>query len=177
VPNLVEAIVVPKSKEAGGATPGEKRSSTCCRTFANPSSYSSAGWSAAKSPTSTRRLAAVVRLASAIPKERICAIEEIHTASGKHRVVRTPFPKWVPSEVLRAGKKLPLDEASGCCAASCRLVERLELDDRRAVVRADPEGHGRGRVVDVDAPDVGAARQEIGHRFAGAVCSRASPGR
>jgi hypothetical protein len=54
---------------------------------------------------------AVVRLASGIPKERISAIEEIHTASGQHRVVHTPFPEWVPSEVLRAGKKLPLDEA------------------------------------------------------------------
>ena len=54
---------------------------------------------------------AVVRLAPAIPRERISAIEEIHTASGKHRVVDTPFPKWVPPEVVRAGKKLPLEEA------------------------------------------------------------------
>jgi hypothetical protein len=54
---------------------------------------------------------AVVRLASGIPKERISAIKEIHTASGKHRVVHTPFPKWAPSAVLRAGKKLSLDEA------------------------------------------------------------------
>jgi len=54
---------------------------------------------------------ALVRLASAIPKDRIAAIEEIHTASGKHRVATTPFPKWVPAEVLRAGKKLSLDDA------------------------------------------------------------------
>ena len=54
---------------------------------------------------------ALVRLSSAIPKERISAIEEIHTASGKHRVVKTPFPKWVPDDVLGAGKKLPMDEA------------------------------------------------------------------
>ena len=54
---------------------------------------------------------ALVRLSSAIPKERISAIEEIHTASGKHRVVKTPFPKWVPDDVIGAGKKLPMDEA------------------------------------------------------------------
>jgi hypothetical protein len=54
---------------------------------------------------------AVVRLASAIPKDRISAIEEIHTASGKHRVINTPFPKWVPPAVARAAKKLPLEEA------------------------------------------------------------------
>jgi len=54
---------------------------------------------------------ALVRLSSAIAKERIAAIEEIHTASGKHRVVQTPFPKWVPASVLRVGKKLPIDEA------------------------------------------------------------------
>jgi len=49
---------------------------------------------------------ALVRLAPQIPKGRIAAIEEIHTASGKHRVVKTPFPKWVPAPVMRAGKKL-----------------------------------------------------------------------
>jgi hypothetical protein len=54
---------------------------------------------------------ALVRLASDIRKDRLAAIEEIHTASGKHRVVKTPFPKWVPAEVLRAGKTLPLDDA------------------------------------------------------------------
>jgi hypothetical protein len=54
---------------------------------------------------------ALVRLAAGIPKERISAIEEIHTASGKHRVVKTPFPKWVPPAVARAAKKLPVEEA------------------------------------------------------------------
>jgi len=54
---------------------------------------------------------ALVRLAPQIPKGRIAAIEEIHTASGKHRVVKTPFPKWVPAPVMRAGKKLSVEEA------------------------------------------------------------------
>ena len=54
---------------------------------------------------------ALVRLAPQIPKARIAAIEEIHTPSGKHRVVRTPFPKWVPAPVMSAGRKLSVEEA------------------------------------------------------------------
>ena len=54
---------------------------------------------------------ALVRLASEIRKDRLAAIEEIHTESGKHRVVKTPFPQWVPADVVRSGKKLPLEEA------------------------------------------------------------------
>lgn len=54
---------------------------------------------------------ALVRLAPQIPKARIASIEEIHTASGKHRVVKTPFPKWVPAPVMSAGKKLSVEEA------------------------------------------------------------------
>ena len=54
---------------------------------------------------------ALVRLAPQIPKARIAAIEEVHTASGRHRVVKTPYPKWVPAPVMRAGKKLSVEEA------------------------------------------------------------------
>ena len=54
---------------------------------------------------------ALVRLSSAIKKDRIAAIEEIHTASGRHRVVKTPYPEWVPAPVMRAGKKLSVEEA------------------------------------------------------------------
>ena len=54
---------------------------------------------------------AIVRLSGQIPKQRIAAIEEVHTASGKHRVVKTPFPKWVPAPVMSAGKKLSVEEA------------------------------------------------------------------
>ena len=55
---------------------------------------------------------AIVRLAARIPKERIAAVEEVHTASGAHRTVKTPFPKWVPAPVMSAGKKLSEEEAA-----------------------------------------------------------------
>src|SRR5438093_3189041 len=41
------------------------------------------------------------------------------------------------------------------------LVERFDLDDRRAVVVADPERARALRIVDIDAADVGRARQHV----------------
>ena len=55
---------------------------------------------------------AIVRLAAEIPRERIAAIDQVHTASGAHRSVKTPFPKWVPAPVMSAAKKLSEEEAS-----------------------------------------------------------------
>src|SRR3954471_18401445 len=54
--------------------------------------------------------------------------------------------------------RLSLDDAS---------FQRFELDDRRAVVAADPERDRRGRTVDEHPPDVGGARQQVVDRFAG----------
>jgi hypothetical protein len=41
------------------------------------------------------------------------------------------------------------------------LIERLELDDRGAVVVADPERRRRGRIVDEDPAHIGLLRQQI----------------
>src|SRR3954468_16307320 len=41
------------------------------------------------------------------------------------------------------------------------LIHWLELDDRGAVIAADPEGDRRRRVVDENAPDIGRARDKI----------------
>src|ERR1700688_4759686 len=41
------------------------------------------------------------------------------------------------------------------------LVERFDLDNRRAVVAADPKRAGVLRIVDIDAADVGRARQHV----------------
>src|SRR5882762_4197036 len=42
-----------------------------------------------------------------------------------------------------------------------RLVERFDLHDGRAVVAADPERAGAPRIVEIDAADVGRARQHV----------------
>src|SRR4026208_215350 len=49
---------------------------------------------------------ALVALAGRFPLERLTAIQEVHTPAGKHKLVVTPFPDWVPKEILRAARKL-----------------------------------------------------------------------
>ena len=48
----------------------------------------------------------LVRLASVIDSDRLAAIREEHTAGGCHRRVETPYPEWVPGDILAAAKKL-----------------------------------------------------------------------
>src|SRR5262245_18467463 len=43
---------------------------------------------------------ALVRLADEIGPDRLAAREEEHTAAGAHRATSTPFPQWVPDDVL-----------------------------------------------------------------------------
>jgi hypothetical protein len=45
---------------------------------------------------------ALVRLRDHFDPDRLASIEEEHTASGAHRKVETPFPDWVPAEVVDA---------------------------------------------------------------------------
>ena len=45
---------------------------------------------------------ALVRVADRFPADRLAAIEEEHTETGAHRKIETPFPDWVPADVLDA---------------------------------------------------------------------------
>jgi len=49
---------------------------------------------------------ALVRLANRWPKSALAAERQEHTDRGRHRVVRTPYPKWVPEEVAAEAKNL-----------------------------------------------------------------------
>jgi hypothetical protein len=49
---------------------------------------------------------ALVRLASRFPPERLAALHEEHTSSGRHRTTTTPFPEWVPADVIAAADAL-----------------------------------------------------------------------
>jgi hypothetical protein len=55
---------------------------------------------------------ALVRLAEDVDSRRLAAICEVHTHSGKHKVNTTPFPEWVPKDVMRAAKRLSREEAA-----------------------------------------------------------------
>jgi hypothetical protein len=55
---------------------------------------------------------ALVRLAGRFSKRRLAAVKEVHTPTGKHKLLVTPFPKWVPKEVRRVAQKLTEKEAA-----------------------------------------------------------------
>jgi hypothetical protein len=54
---------------------------------------------------------ALVKLASRFRRPRLARIREEHTASGAHQTRRTPFPEWVPSEVLSEARQLSHTDA------------------------------------------------------------------
>jgi hypothetical protein len=39
-------------------------------------------------------------------------LKEAHTPAGKHKLLVTPFPDWVPKEVLGVAQKLAEKEAA-----------------------------------------------------------------
>jgi hypothetical protein len=47
---------------------------------------------------------ALVRVADRFPAERLASVDEVHTASGAHRTIKTPFPEWIPAEDLAAAR-------------------------------------------------------------------------
>jgi len=55
---------------------------------------------------------ALVRLADVFNPDRLAAIHEVHTPSGKHKLTTIPFPDWVPQQVMRAAKQLTRDQAA-----------------------------------------------------------------
>lgn len=54
---------------------------------------------------------ALVRLAPSFPRARLAKVWEEHTPSGAHRARRLAFPRWVPAQVVRQARVLPLPEA------------------------------------------------------------------
>jgi hypothetical protein len=55
---------------------------------------------------------ALGRLAGRFPKQRLAAVKEAHTPAGKHKLLVTPFPEWVPKEVIGVAQKLTEKEAA-----------------------------------------------------------------
>jgi hypothetical protein len=49
---------------------------------------------------------ALVRLAGQLPRARLAAVREEHTPQGKHRVVETAYPGWVPEDVAKSASGL-----------------------------------------------------------------------
>jgi hypothetical protein len=54
---------------------------------------------------------ALVKLAARFRKDQLTKVWNEHTATGAHQSRSTPFPKWVPGEVLSAAEKLSTKDA------------------------------------------------------------------
>jgi hypothetical protein len=60
---------------------------------------------------------ALVLLAERFPRKSLAAFKEVHTPAGKHKLLITPFPEWVPKKVLRAAHQLKEQHATSQLAA------------------------------------------------------------
>src|SRR5206468_625695 len=60
---------------------------------------------------------ALVRLAGRFDADRLAAIQEVHTPSGKHEVHVTAYPDWVAEDVKRAAEELTEKEAAALLPA------------------------------------------------------------
>jgi hypothetical protein len=61
-----------------------------------------------------RRLwAALAKLAQAgvLEAERVASIQQEHMPTGEHRNITTPFPDWVPDEIVASAESLSVDDA------------------------------------------------------------------
>ena len=54
---------------------------------------------------------ALLKLSGELDQSSLGAIREEHLPGGKHRIVVTPFPEWVPADVVAASKRLTLRDA------------------------------------------------------------------
>ena len=133
VPSLVEAIVGkpvrgswwghPKGREIFHATRAVRDSPDIlvCRLIDTKITY-----------VHCRLWPAVVRLADKIGASRLEKVREEHTTSGAHKLVRTPYPQWVPPDVRIAAAKL--SEA----AARRQLGKWLRLESPARDSRSAP---------------------------------------
>jgi hypothetical protein len=69
-----------------------------------------------------RLLPALVRMAGRIPKAQLAAIREVHLESGKYKVEETPFPYWVPEDVMCQAQELTQDQAARMLKSSVPVL-------------------------------------------------------
>ena len=55
---------------------------------------------------------ALVRIAPHVSRRQLARLTEVHTASGRHKLLEQPFPDWVPALVRRQAHKLTESKAA-----------------------------------------------------------------
>ncbi|MGH8135318.1 MAG: hypothetical protein ACRER4_03135, partial [Steroidobacteraceae bacterium] len=68
---------------------------------------------------------ALICVASRLPRRQLARLTEVHTASGRHKLLEEAFPEWVPAPVQRQGQKLTESKAVAALGKwSASLVSR-----------------------------------------------------
>ena len=113
VPNLAETIAGQRINGSWWKHPKASTIFRCSRAIRNSPDVLVCRIVRGKVTYVHRRLwPALVRLSDRLESDQVGSIREIHTASGKHKIEITPFPQWVPPDVISAGAKLTADQAA-----------------------------------------------------------------
>lgn len=73
---------------------------------------------------------ALVKLASRFPRAQLAKVWNEHTGSGAHRARRVAFPAWVPTDVARQAKAIPLADAQALLSPLLALGTQLPKSRR-----------------------------------------------
>ena len=72
-----------------------------------------------------RRLwAATVKLADQLEPSQLAQVRQEHTATGRHVNQITPFPEWVPRQILEEAKAMSMPDASKLMGGLIALANR-----------------------------------------------------
>src|SRR6266436_3235392 len=113
VPSLAEAIAGARIRGSWWAHPKANTIFLCSRAIRESADVLVCRLAGGKVTYVHRRLwPALVRLAGRFDGDRLAAIQEVHTPSGKHEVHTTAYPDWVPEDVRRAAEELTENEAA-----------------------------------------------------------------
>lgn len=74
---------------------------------------------------------ALVKLAGRFRKVQLAKVWQEHTPSGAHRARRTPFPAWVPSDVVRQAEALSISEAEAALSPCLAFGKGQKTAGRR----------------------------------------------
>ena len=74
---------------------------------------------------------ALVRMAANFQAERLAQVRQEHTPFGRHVNHETPFPKWVPQEILEASQTLSENQARRILRPLAQLPARPAVGSRR----------------------------------------------
>jgi hypothetical protein len=118
VPSLAEAIAGGPIRGSWWAHPKANDIFLCSRAIRKSADVLVCRLAGGKVTYVHRRLwPALVRVAGRFDVDRLAAIQEVHTPSGKHEVHTTAYPDWVSEDVRRAAEELTENEAASLLPA------------------------------------------------------------